>query len=135
MKKIHKNIYRSYLYTGEEDIYNTLALSFDGDELDKHFFIILKDIRELEASGYRNIIKYIKYEEINIEKTTRSYLRIRMKWQVLALVKHINHEHDRISIYEASYKLSFKNSKLKIIGTTIIHQKRIESEKRPLQNG
>lgn len=131
LKDIHTGIYSVYDYYDDNEIYNCLAYSFAGDELDLQFYDFLKDIREFEEQGYRNIIKNVDYETIKIEKQSKKEIKVYMKWKVSALVKHTQHEHDRLAIYEAIYTLQPDEfGDFKIMGTQIINSERIMSPKR-----
>ena len=131
LKEIHSNIYSTFGYSDDNEIYNCLAYTFEGEELDKQFYEFLKNIRDLEKQGYSNHIKSIEYEKLNIEKRSKKKIRIFMKWKVEALVKHVLHEHDRIGIYEAIYTLKpIASSEWKIIKSQIINSERIISPQR-----
>ena len=132
IKELHSNIYNAFNYSNESEIYNCLASSFSGDELDRQFYEFLKAIREFESEGYRNYIQEIDYDNITIEKRTNKQIRVYMKWKVLGLVKHQLHEHNRINIYEAVYRFEKLKGEddWKIVDTQVLNSERIIFPKR-----
>ena len=61
LMELHKNIYKAFDYSEDNEIYNCLYGSITGDELDTQFFEFLKTIRYFEALGYRNYVQRIAY--------------------------------------------------------------------------
>ncbi len=132
LKELHGNIYKAFDYSEDNEIYNCLAYSFMGEELEEQFFVFLRTIREFEAQGYRNYIQKIDYEKIIIEKRRKKYIKVYIKWRVFGLVKHLLHEHNRINTYEAIYKLKKcrVDKDWKVVRTQILSGERIIFPKR-----
>lgn len=131
LKEMHRNIYKAFDYDDDNEIYNCLSFSFAGDELECQFFEFLETIREYAAQGYKNFIRSIEYEDVIIEKKTKKYIKVYMKWRVYGLVKHLLHEHNRRNTYEAIYRLEKEEKDdWKIVGTQILSGERIIFQKK-----
>ena len=135
---LHANIYRAFDYTSEEDIYDVLSQSVDGDLLDDLYTKIHKSlILRYKGGAVCKISKVDILEAEVIEKrrgrnALEHQIIIDSHWQVQGIVEHWEHLHRRVNAYEARFTLSARSGSWKLCKMDITRQERVTAEDRPL---
>jgi hypothetical protein len=135
---LHANIYRAFDYTSEEDIYDVLSQSVDGDLLDDLYTKIHKSlILRYKGGAVCKISKVDILEAKVIEKrrgrnALEHQIIIDSHWQVQGIVEHWEHLHRRVNAYEARFTLSARSGSWKLCKMDITRQERVTAEDRPL---
>ncbi|MDP6116993.1 MAG: hypothetical protein QF437_20405 [Planctomycetota bacterium] len=129
------NIYRSFDYTDEDDIYDTLAQSVDGPMLDKIYNQVYQSLLQREEGGAVSMVQRVEIVESKVDQkepmadASSARLSIHCRWRVHGAVEHWGHSHRRLNEYQASYVLMPRDGRWKITAVEVKEQKRIEIPK------
>ncbi|MEM6474112.1 MAG: hypothetical protein AAF802_31470, partial [Planctomycetota bacterium] len=113
---LHENIYRAFDYRDEEDVYDALAKSIDGELLEDVFLQIRRGLEMQEQGGAVSRIREVdvlererqqlSQSDRNANSTSESHrLRYRGRWNVAGTVEHWGHIHARTNQYEAIFDI------------------------------
>ena len=123
-----KNIYRSFDFKDESDIYDKLSTSIDGDLLRDMYLDIRKNLEYENVGGAK-----AKIQDVNLENISTSQLgdgsgyEYNTDWTVTGKVEHWGHIHNRTNRYNAL--ITVKN----IEGTWKITDFQLNEEERVIQ--
>ena len=121
-----KNIYSAFEYHDESEIYDKLAVSVNGSQIDS---IYLEQRRRMEAvsrGGPRVKIRDVAMSEIErLDKSESSFI-VKGKWDVSGTVTHFGHTHERRNRYGAKLTLSSIHRQWKITDIEVLDEKRIQ---------
>ena len=123
-----KNVYRAFDFRDEEDVYDKLALSVDGELLADIYLQNRKSFAVQRAGGAQARVKSVDILSARAERTDDGDLayRIRGNWTATGTVGHWGHIHVRENLYDAVIKVEAVDGKWKITGLDIVEEKRIE---------
>ncbi|MCA9300676.1 MAG: hypothetical protein KDA28_16520 [Phycisphaerales bacterium] len=127
---LHANIYRAFDYTTESEIYDALARSVEGDELDALYNRIYQSLIMYEEGGAVSRVEKVT----PLETEVRSIgivdglpgFTVRARWRVLGSVYHFGHSHQRENEYLADYSVHETEGGWRIANSTVVEQKRLE---------
>jgi hypothetical protein len=128
---LHKNIYRAFDYKTESEIYDTLALSVDGQLLEEIYNDLYLSLMQKVLGKAAAHIQSVKILESRLlkesagENTGIAQFRIWCCWRVHGSVRHWGHTHARTNEYEAIYTVGVRDSAWKIIATKVIRQEQV----------
>lgn len=133
---LHQNIYRAFDYRSEEDIYDALAKSIDGDLLQQVYLQIQHGLKMQEQGGAVSKIREVKLldgeqqvgatEDSSASAATKfSY---RGRWNVAGTVEHWGHIHARTNQYEALFDVEMRNDVWKITKLELLAEDRVSFE-------
>ena len=119
------NIYRSFDYTSESEVYDKLALSIQGDLLSE-VYIQIKKSMALENQGGLEV----KVEKVTVHSASKiddpdSRLAYQCKWMVEGEVGHWGHIHRRNNLYEALLYLDIDSGTWKLKDMEVLQETRI----------
>ena len=128
-----KNIYRSFDFREEEDVYDRLATSVDGNLLTDIYLQNRTSLVVTQAGGARARVKEVAIEEVSVLplKEHPQGLRFRAKWTALGTVGHWGHIHTRENYYEADIDVQPREGVWKITGLELLEEKRIDPYAQP----
>lgn len=134
---LHRNIYRAFDYTDESAIYDALAQSVDGPELEEIYNDVYQSLILRDAGGVVCKVQAVRIDEAELlpkdeNDTTRSF-RIRCVWEVDGLVQHHGHTHARTNQFEAIYTLAPRYGQWRIVETDVVEQQRADDGKQTLE--
>ena len=123
-----KNVYRAFDFRNEEDVYDKLALSVDGELLADIYLQNRKSFAVQRAGGAQAKVKSVDILSASAERADGDGLayRIRGNWTATGTVGHWGHIHMRENLYDAEIRVEAVDGKWKITGLEIIEEKRIE---------
>ena len=123
-----KNVYRAFDFRDEEDVYDKLALSVDGELLADIYLQNRKSFSVQRAGGAQARVKNVDILSASAERTDDGALayRIRGNWTATGTVGHWGHIHTRENLYDAVIRVEAIDGKWKITGLEIVEEKRIE---------
>ena len=123
-----KNVYRAFDFRDEEDVYDKLALSVDGDLLADIYLQNRKSFAVQRAGGAQAKVKSVDILSASAERVDGDALAYRIKgnWTATGSVGHWGHIHMRENLYDAEIRVEAVDGKWKITGLEIIEEKRIE---------
>lgn len=141
-----RNVYRAFDYDSDEAIYDTLARSVAGRELEKIYndvyqSLILRDeggavarvqrVEVLEAELIEGEAPDFREASADAPDTaaddpdTPDAFQVRGRWRVHGIVRHWGHTHRRVNEFEARYTIAPRAGRWKIIETEILQQQRV----------
>jgi hypothetical protein len=124
-----KNIYRSFDFREEEDVYDRLATSVSGDLLSEIYLQNRKSMVVTQAGGARARVKEVKLLDVDVNNLDDNPIGLlfRAKWTALGSVGHWGHIHIRQNQYEANITVEPVEGAWKITDLEFLEEKRIDS--------
>jgi len=123
-----KNIYRSFDFREEEDVYDRLATSVSGDLLSDIYLQNRKSLVVTQAGGAQARVKEVKIQDVELSslKDHPLGLLFHAKWTALGTVGHWGHIHTRENQYEANITVEPVDAAWKITDLELLEEKRID---------
>ena len=128
LNSLLKNIYRSFDFREEEDVYDRLATSVSGDLLSEIYLQNRKSMVVTQAGGARARVKEVKILDVDVNNPDNSPLGLlfHAKWTAMGTVGHWGHIHMRKNQYEANITVEPVDGAWKITGLELLEEKRID---------
>ena len=136
-RPMHANIYRSFDFVSETDIYDALARSADGGFLDKIYRIIHRGLVMQEEGGAVARVSEVRPMEIEVDSIRieidedgieRPMFDVTCRWQVDGVVSHWGHAHRRTNEYLAAWTVAAFEDGWRFVGAEILSQDRVDDE-------
>ena len=129
LESLLKNIYRSFDFREEEDVYDRLATSVSGDLLADIYLQSRKSLVVTQAGGARARVKEVEILEVDIDQLDDHPLGrlFHARWTAMGTVGHWGHIHMRKNHYEANISVEPVDGAWKITGLELLEEKRIDS--------
>jgi len=129
LNSLLKNIYRSFDFREEEDVYDRLATSVSGDLLAEIYLQNRKSLVVTQAGGARARVKEVEILEVDVNQLEYSPLgrMFHAKWTATGTVGHWGHIHMRKNQYEANISVEPVDGAWKITNLELLEEKRIDS--------
>jgi len=126
-----KNVYRAFDFRDEEDVYDKLAISVNGDLLTDIYLQSRKSLVIEQAGGAQAKIKQVTVSETEVREPNKEKgaVAIRTKWTATGSVGHWGHLHSRQNFYDAILYLAVADGSWKISGIELLEEKRVDSTK------
>jgi hypothetical protein len=126
-----ENVYRAFDFRDEEDVYDKLAISVDGDLLTDIYLQSRKSLVIEQAGGAQAKIKKVAVLETEVQEADKNkgVVAIRTKWTAIGSVGHWGHLHTRQNVYDAILTLAVADGFWKISGIDLLEEKRVDSIK------
>jgi len=133
LNSLLKNIYRSFDFREEEDVYDRLATSVSGDLLADIFLQNRKSLVVTQAGGARARVKEVEIEDVTVKHLDDRPLALlfHSKWTAMGTVGHWGHIHMRKNRYEANIIVEPMEEVWKITGLELLEEKRIDPYVKP----
>ena len=128
LNSLLKNVYRSFDFREEEDVYDRLATSVQGNLLSEIYLQNRKSMVVTQAGGARARVKEVEILNVNVNNLDDSPLGLlfHAKWTAMGSVGHWGHIHFRKNQYEANIIVEPVDGTWKIRGLELIEEKRID---------
>ena len=133
LNSLLKNIYRSFDFREEEDVYDRLATSVSGDLLSEIYLQNRKSLVVTQAGGARARVKEVEILNVDVNHLDHRPLGLlfRTQWTAMGSVGHWGHIHIRKNQYEANITVEPVDGAWKITGLELLEEKRIDSYAKP----
>ena len=133
LESLLQNIYRSFDFREEEDVYDRLATSVSGDLLTDIYLQNRKSLVVTQAGGTQARVKEIEIQDVEVSplKDGPLSLRFHAKWTALGTVGHWGHIHTRENQYDANITAEPVDGVWKITGLELLEEKRIDPYAQP----
>jgi hypothetical protein len=133
LNSLLKNIYRSFDFREEEDVYDRLATSVQGNLLSEIYLQNRKSMVVTQAGGARARVKEVKILDVDVNNPDNNSLALlfRAKWTAMGTVGHWGHIHIRQNQYEANIIVEPVDGAWKITGLELLEEKRIDPYANP----
>jgi hypothetical protein len=128
LNSLLKNIYRSFDFRQEEDVYDRLATSVSGDLLSEIYLQNRKSLVVTQAGGARARVKEVAILDVAVNHLTDRPLGLLFKarWTAMGTVGHWGHIHTRKNQYEANITVEPVDGSWKISSLELLEEKRID---------
>jgi hypothetical protein len=129
LNSLLKNIYRSFDFREEEDVYDRLATSVSGDLLSEIYLQNRKSLVVTQAGGARARVKAVEILAVDVKPLVDHPLGrlFHASWTATGTVGHWGHIHTRKNQYEANISVQPLGGAWKITDLELIEEKRIDS--------
>ncbi len=133
LENLLKNIYRSFDFREEEDVYDRLATSVSGELLSEIYLQNRRSLVVTQAGGARARVKEVEILDVDVNKLDNHPLGLlfHAKWTAMGSVGHWGHIHIRKNQYEANISVEPVDGAWKITGLELLEEKRIDSYANP----
>jgi len=133
LESLLKNIYRSFDFREEPDVYDRLATSVSGDLLTDIYLQNRKSLIVTQAGGAQAKVKEIEIQDVSVKHLDDRHLALlfHSKWTAMGTVGHWGHIHTRKNQYEANITVEPMDGAWKITGLELLEEKRIDSYAKP----
>ncbi len=133
LESLLKNIYRSFDFREEEDVYDRLATSVSGDLLSDIYLQNRKSLVVTQAGGAQARVQEVNIQDVDVSplKERSLGLLFRAKWTALGTVGHWGHIHTRENLYNANITVEPVDGAWKIIDLELLEEKRIDPYAKP----
>ena len=125
ISKLLENTYRAFDFREESDIYDKLALSYDGDQLVEVYLETKKSLILEDQGGISVSLKKIELKSVEEAGSRDGSLTYRASWLAEGDVGHWGHIHQRTNIYDALIEISPRNGLWKITDIEMIREERL----------
>ncbi|MEE2825879.1 MAG: hypothetical protein VYE64_04560 [Planctomycetota bacterium] len=128
--QLHKNIFRAFDYRNEEEIYNALSQSVDGDLLRDLYLQMIESLKVKEQGGAVSNIR-----EVNIVagqalpsepaaggSVDHPGFGFRSQWDLIGTVEHWGHIHERTNKYDAQFQVELIGDRWKITEMQVLDE-------------
>jgi hypothetical protein len=128
IQSLLKNVYRSFDFREEEDVYDKLAVSVSGDLLTEIYLQNRKSMVVEQAGGAQAKVQEVDVQEVKVldSKKQDGALDVRTKWSAVGTVGHWGHIHTRQNLYDAILTLAVSEGSWKISGIELLEEKRVD---------
>ena len=124
-----RNIYRSFDYLQDADVYSALSRSADGDYLEKLYLQIKKGLILTEQGGAHSRVRNVQWLE---SEPTSHLMRaqsfsLSVKWEITGTVEHWGHIHTRRNAYRAELEVKAVDDEWKLVDLEVLDEDQVES--------
>jgi hypothetical protein len=119
------NIYRAFDYRQEEQVYDILGRSVEGDLLEQIYLETRRGLELTNQGGARARVKQIELTEISAHAGEDGAFVARATWNVFGSVGHWGHIHSRSNRYEAELEIAPSDGVWKLSRLEILDEQRL----------
>jgi len=122
------NIYRSFDFREEEDVYDRLATSVSGDLLSDIYLQNRRSLVVTQGGGAQARVKEVEILSVKVDPSNASPLGMlfHARWTAMGTVGHWGHIHTRKNQYHATIDVEPVDGGWKIVGLELLEEKRID---------
>ena len=133
LESLLKNIYRSFDFREEEDVYDRLATSVSGDLLSNIYLQNRRSLVVTQAGGAQARVKTVNIQDVDVSplKDRTLGLLFHAKWAALGTVGHWGHIHTRENLYNANITVEPVDGAWKITDLVLLEERRIDPYAKP----
>jgi hypothetical protein len=128
LNSLLENIYRSFDFRNEEDVYDRLARSVTGDLLSDIYLQNRKSLIVTQAGGARARVNEVEILDVDVNHLEARPLGLlfHAQWTAMGTVGHWGHIHMRKNQYEANINVEPVDGAWKITNLELLEEKRID---------
>lgn len=119
------NIYTAFEYPTESSIYDSLAKSVAGEELNAIYLEYRRRIEAVNRGGPSVKILNVLTEEISSIRRVKKHFIVEASWRVSGRVRHFGHVHERTNQYRASLTLTADEGIWKLLQIENLEERRL----------
>ena len=128
-QQLHKNIFRAFDYHSEDEIYDALSQSVEGELLRELYLQIIDSLKIKEQGGAVSHIQEVRIVEGQPESPPDAFpiadrpgFAYRARWELIGTVEHWGHIHQRTNQYDATFVVQLIDDQWKITGMQILDE-------------
>lgn len=135
MRSLLKNVYRSFDFRDESDVYDKLALSVEGDLLEEIYLQNRRSFAVKKAGGAQARVDEIEIIDVEAEPLAEGSegFGVKAKWTAQGSVGHWGHVHIRKNYYDAMVNIAIIDGHWKITRLELLEEKRLDPFAKPDQ--
>jgi hypothetical protein len=124
-RDLHEGIYRAFNARTEDEIYDTLAASLEGELLDSVYNEVHQTVamRRKKQMSFR--VRRVKAISTEVLPAPGAAFQVRHHWRVYGTVTHMAHSHARFNEYQAIYTVRHNGTAWRISDSQIRRHKRV----------
>ena len=124
-----RNIYRSFDYLQDADVYSALSRSADGDYLEKLYLQIKKGLILTEQGGAHSRVRNVQWleSEPTSHPMRAQSFSLSVKWEITGTVEHWGHIHTRRNAYRAELEVKAVDDEWKLVDLEVLDEDQVES--------
>jgi hypothetical protein len=128
LQALLKNVYRAFDFRDEEDVYDKLALTVEGDLLAELYLQNRRSFAIKKAGGAQARIKAVDIQQVQAQRLDSGSLGYTLagRWTALGSVGHWGHIHMRQNLYDAIITVEAIDGQWKITDLELLEEKRID---------
>jgi len=128
LQALLKNVYRAFDFREEDDVYDKLALSVEGDLLADIYLQNRRSFAVQKAGGAQAKVKEVAVSQAMAERQAAgsAAYTIRGEWTATGTVGHWGHVHTRTNQYDAIVTIRADEGNWKISGLEVLEEQRID---------
>jgi hypothetical protein len=137
LQALLKNVYRAFDFREEEDVYDKLAVSVDGELLSDLYLQHRRSLAIQQAGGAQAKIKEVAVEAARAERVDSEGLTYALhgQWTALGTVGHWGHVHQRKNRYQAVVIIAAQDGTWKIVDLEVRDEQRVAPSPPTSTNG
>jgi hypothetical protein len=127
VENLLKNVYRACDFRAQEDVYDKLAVSADGDLLTELYLSNRESFQVQQAGGAQAKVTAVEVLGVEVQGSSKSprAMNLKSRWTALGTVGHWGHIHTRQNRYEADITVEPIEGAWKITGLEVIGEERV----------
>ena len=126
VKDLLRNVYQSFDYRQESDVYDTLERSVSGDLLTDIYLETRRSLELANQGGARAKVQSVELQAIDIAAADEPRaFRANATWNVNGSVGHWGHVHTRSNQYQAELLIQAVDGRWKLIDMNVLQEKRL----------
>ena len=114
------NVYRAFDFREENDVYDVLARSVDGELLSDVYLEMRRGLVLANQGGAAAKVKGVELVELTANPAEDQAIQATATWQVRASVGHWGHVHERRNQYQADLRLQPVDGAWKLVDLEIV---------------
>ena len=122
--QLHTNLFRAFDYSDEEDVYDALAVSVNGELLRKLYLQINNSLRVEQEGGA--VARVEEVQRLSGKRDPNTFVengfRFRSKWNIVGTIEHWGHIHQRTNQYDAVFDVQIVDGDWKLTSMEILDQ-------------
>jgi len=128
LQSLLDNVYRAFDFREEDDVYDKLAISVDGDLLVDVYLQNRKSMQIQRAGGAQARVREVELLKVKSEPNADMPLSydVTATWSAMGTVGHWGHIHTRKNLYDAMITMSVVDGVWKITGLNLLEEKRVD---------
>jgi hypothetical protein len=119
------NVYRAFDFRGEEQIYDVMAQSAEGELLAQIYLETRRSLELANQGGARAKVKQVEMLDVAAEPAPEGSFVATASWNVAGSVGHWGHVHQRKNRYRAELSVAPVAGSWKLVGLQVLQEERL----------
>ena len=120
-----QNTYRSFDYKEQEQVYDKLQTSVEGDILNEIYLDHMRSMKVKQAGGAQAKVKNVVVDSVDVKTEEEGLIPLQTTWNVMGTVGHWGHQHIRKNRYEALIYIAAIDGMWKVSDLDVLEEVRV----------